>query len=178
MLILGCSVGTAQTSNVVVDTSVPKAYEAQPGRQEWVTVIECISAIGEKIPPYIIFKGEKLMSSGFPKTLPKGWKFAANTTGWTNNFHGLQWIKHFDLATRSQLRSPNDYRLLVCDGHDSHISADFVAYSIHNRIDVILLPSHSFHLLQPLDVGVNSNFSIHTQQDQKDSEGGMVRKVY
>jgi len=51
LLTVGCSIGTMGTSNVVVDTSVPKAYEAQPGRQEWVTVIECISATGEKIPP-------------------------------------------------------------------------------------------------------------------------------
>ena len=96
------------------------------------------------------------MSSWFPKQLPKGWKFAANTTGWTNNFHGLKWIEHFDNATKSQLQSPYDYRLLVCDGHDSHISADFVAYCIHHRIDLILLPPHSSHLLQPLDVGVFS----------------------
>jgi len=156
LLIIGCSIGTAQTSNVVIDTSVSKAYEAQPGRQEWITVIECISAAGEKIPPYVIFKGENLMSSWFPKILPKGWKFSANATGWTNNFHGVEWIKHFDSATRSQLQSPDDYRLLVCDGHDSHISTDFVAYCIHNRIDLILLPPHSSHLMQPLDVAVFS----------------------
>ena len=96
------------------------------------------------------------MSNWFPKTIPKGWQWAANASGWTNNFHGLKWIKHFDSATRPQLQSPEDYRLLLCDGHDSHISADFVAYCIHNHIDLILLPPHSSHLLQPLDVGVFS----------------------
>ena len=55
--IVGCFISTAQTSNVVVDISVSKVYEAQPGRQEWVTNIVCVSATGEKIPPYIIFKG-------------------------------------------------------------------------------------------------------------------------
>ena len=88
------------------------------------------------------------MSNRFPKTLPKGWKFAANTTGWANNFRGVEWIKHFDSATRPQLQSPDDYRLLLCDGHDSHISAGFVAYSFHNRIGVILLPPHSSDLTQ------------------------------
>ena len=80
------------TSNVVVDVSISEAYEAQPGRQEWVTVIECISATGEKIPPYVIFKGKNLMTSWFLKIkkLPKGWKFAANASGWTNNFHGVE----------------------------------------------------------------------------------------
>jgi len=143
-----------QTSNVVVDTALSEAYEVQPGRQEWVTVIECIAATGEKIPPYVIFKGQNLMSNWLPKPLPKGWMFAANASGWTNNYHGMKWIEHFESATRKQLRSPDDYRLLLCDGHDSHVSADLVSFCIHNRIHLILLPPHSSHLLQPLDVGV------------------------
>ena len=108
----------------------------------------------EKILPYVIFKGQNLMTNWFPKTLPKGWKFAANATGWTNNFHRMEWIKHFDEATQKQLRSLNDYRLLLCDGHDSHVSAEFISFCIHNHIALILLPPLSSHLLQPLDVGV------------------------
>lgn len=155
-LIIGSSIGTMQTSNVVVDVAVSDAYEAQPGRQEWLTVIECISATGEKIPPYVIFKGQNLMSNWLPKPMPKGWMFAANASGWTNNYHGMKWIEHFESATQKQLQSPDDYRLLLCDGHDSHVSADFVSFCIHNRIDLLLLPPHSSHLLQPLDVGVFS----------------------
>lgn len=141
---------------MVVDTSVSNAYEVQPGRQEWLTVIECVSATGEKIPPYIIFKGKNLMTSWFPEHRPKGWMFACNTKGWTNNYHGMQWIKHFESATQYKLQSPEEYRLLICDGHDSHISADFVAFCIQKNVDVILLPPHSSHLLQPLDVGIFS----------------------
>ena len=67
VLIVGCSIGAAQTSNVVIDTSIGKGYETQPGWQEWVTVIECVSATEEKIPPYVIFKGQNLMTNWFPK---------------------------------------------------------------------------------------------------------------
>jgi hypothetical protein len=141
---------------VVVDTSVSNAYEVQPGRQEWLTVIECVSAMGEKIPPYIIFKVKNLMTNWFPEYHPKGWMFAYNKKEWTNNYHGMQWIKHFESATQYKLQSSEEYRLLICDGHDSHISANFVAFCIQKNIDVILLPPHSSHLLQPLDVGVFS----------------------
>ena len=109
LLIVGCSIGTMQTSNVVIDTSISDAYEAQPGRQEWLTVIECVSAAGEKIPPYIIFKGQNLMTNWLPKPMPKRWMWAANSSGWTNNYHGMQWIKHFELSTQEQLQSPDDY---------------------------------------------------------------------
>ena len=44
--------------------------------------------------------------------------------------------------------------MLLCDGHDSHISAGFIRYCIDNKIVLFLLPPHSSHLLQPLNVGV------------------------
>lgn len=138
----------------MIDTTLASNYEAQPGRQEWVTVIECVSAMGEKIDPFIIFKGQNIMSSWIPTNVPPGWQFGCNATGWTNNYYGLKWIEHFETVTRNRLQSPDDYRLLLCDSHDSHISAEFVDFCIQKRIDLVLLPPHSSHILQPLDVGI------------------------
>ena len=66
LLILGSSIGTANSAQVVVDSSISTAYEAQPGWQKWVTAIECISATGDKIPLLIIFKGTNLLSTWLP----------------------------------------------------------------------------------------------------------------
>jgi hypothetical protein len=66
----------------------------------------------------------------------------------------MHWIRHFDNQTKLILHSPNEYRILLCDGHDSHVSASLVGYCIQNRILLVLLPPHSSHLLQPLDVGI------------------------
>ena len=86
---------------------------------------------------------------------PAGWMFAVNNKGWTNNLHGMGWLHHFDQQTKPLLESSDEeYRLLLCDGHDSHISAAFVGYCLQNRIALILLPLHSLHLLQPLDVDI------------------------
>ena len=63
LLIIGSSIGTANDAHVVIDGSITITYEAQPGHQEWVTAIEYISAIGEKIPPMIIFKGTNLLTT-------------------------------------------------------------------------------------------------------------------
>ena len=41
-LIVGFSIGTGQRSYVVVDATLRKKYQAEPGRQEWVTAVECI----------------------------------------------------------------------------------------------------------------------------------------
>ena len=61
-LIVGCSIGTLQATNVVIDTTFAgKAYVLEPGRQEWATSIEYIAADGSRLPPFVIFKGENLL---------------------------------------------------------------------------------------------------------------------
>jgi hypothetical protein len=47
-------------------------------------------------------------------------------------------------------------RLLLLDGHGSHLTARFIAFCIDKNIDLVCLPPHTSHLLQPLDVGVFS----------------------
>lgn len=46
--------------------------------------------------------------------------------------------------------------MLVVDGHESHQSAEFEQFCKGRNIIPICMPSHSSHLLQPLDVGVFS----------------------
>ena len=87
-LIIGFGIGESQSSYVVVNSTLRQKYQAEPGKQEWITVIECISADGSSIPPIVIFKGENLMTSWMPQPAPKGWYFSCNTKGWTSNEHG------------------------------------------------------------------------------------------
>jgi hypothetical protein len=49
---------------------------------------------------------------------------------------------------------PANYRLLLFDGHASHLSGEFVAYALQHKIVLCCLPPHTSHYLQPLDVGV------------------------
>lgn len=93
------------------------------------------------------------MSSWIPEDVEAEWHFSCNSKGWTSNIHGEQWVeKCFDESTRE--KADGEYRLLICDGHDSHISAQFVRYCIDHKIVLFLLPPHASHVLQPLDVGV------------------------
>lgn len=55
------------------------------------------------------------------------------------------------------IQRPDDekiYRLLVIDGFTGHTGLDFIEYCIKFDILVAVFPSHSTHILQPLDVGV------------------------
>ena len=45
-------------------------------------------------------------------------------------------------------------RLLLIDGHSSHVNMDFIDWADRHRIIVMILPPHTTHRLQPLDVGM------------------------
>jgi hypothetical protein len=54
-------------------------------------------------------------------------------------------------------------RLLIADGHGSHIQGDFIACCMENKIDLLIMPPHYSHILQLLDVGVFAMFKqFHT----------------
>ena len=44
--------------------------------------------------------------------------------------------------------------MLICDGHDSHITGSFIAHCVQHKIALMMLPPHTSHLLQPLDVSI------------------------
>ena len=152
-LIVGNAIGTRERSRVIIDATVGIKYHTEPGRQEWVTAIECICADGTVLPPYVIFKGMNIMTNWITSKNTAQWRFACNSKVWTSNEVGVDWLKlHFEPLTRNKANGGG--RVLICDGHDSHISAAFVRHCMANNIWILLLPPHSSHLLQPLDVGI------------------------
>ena len=52
----GFGIGTSQTNRVVVDATIYMHWKVVPGRQEWVSVIECISVDKCVLPLLVIFK--------------------------------------------------------------------------------------------------------------------------
>ena len=129
-----------------------KGKSIQPGNREWATVIECVNSEGWCLPPFLIVQGVYYLAHWFSETnLPDDWVIKTTSNGWTNNETGLEWIQHFDQHTK--LRTKGMYRMLVIDGHESHVSAEFDTFCKDHKIITISLPPHSSHLLQPLDVG-------------------------
>lgn len=51
------------------------------------------------------------------------------------------------------------YRLLLVDGHSSHVNLDFLDYVDKNRIIVLVLSPHATYRLQPYDIGLFSPLS-------------------
>jgi DDE superfamily endonuclease/Tc5 transposase DNA-binding domain/helix-turn-helix, Psq domain len=149
----GFSIGEIEASKVIINAETRQKFQAKWNRQEWVTSIECICADGSSLPPLLIFKAKNLSRAWIPASIHNNWAFSCNENGWTSNSHGSEWLqKWFDPKTRE--KADGKYRLLICDGHDSHITGSFVGYCYDNKILLLILPAHSSHRTQPLDVGV------------------------
>ncbi|KAJ5340358.1 hypothetical protein N7541_009482 [Penicillium brevicompactum] len=148
----GFAMGISATTKVVTQSVYTgRRGVLQPGNREWVTVVESIGASGQALPPYIIFKGKNFMLRWF-NDLPKHWAINHSPNGWTSDETGVDWLqKHFIPHTIS--RTKGKYRLLVLDGHNSHLTPQFDQICAQNDIIPICMPAHASHLLQPLDVG-------------------------
>jgi hypothetical protein len=126
---------------------------SQDGNQEFISLLACVSAIGVALPPALLYKGE----SG---DLQDGWLqdlqaeehayFGVSSNGWSNDAFGLQWLQQvFQKHTGHQRQ-----RLLIVDGHSSHVNMAFLNWATSNQNFILILPPHSTHWLQPLDVGL------------------------
>lgn len=149
----GFLIGTMESTHVVVDSTLRTKHQAHPGRQEWISMIECLCGDNTSLPPMGIFKGQNVLQGWIPNTVIDKWFFSANAKGWTTNLHGLEWLKRvFEPQTRE--KAAGQQRLLICDGHDSHISGSFISHCIQNQITLLVFPPHTSHILQPLDVAI------------------------
>ena len=160
---IGFRIGCLRGRTVIVPADVKAIYLADPDNRESITSLECVSAKGKSIESYIIVKGEVMKEKLFDNDIDDNTWLAVTPTGFTNDRNTFRWLEHFDRRTRENIR--NRWRLLVMDGHSSHLSDHFKYYCWTHRIIPFLLPSHSTHLLQPLDVGVFSAMKQHHQNE-------------
>jgi DDE superfamily endonuclease len=78
--------------------------------------------------------------------------FTSSANGWSSNALGMAYLTQvFDPATRA--KAGRGRRLLIVDGHSSHVNMEFIRTCDRLKILLLILPPHSTHRLQPLDVG-------------------------
>ena len=147
--------------------SKERTAAVQDGNREWITLLACVCASGDALPPALIYQGTSGLQSSWVDAVEVGKHqvfFSNSATGWTNNDIGLAWLEQvFDRYTKQKAR--RDYRLLIVDGHGSHVTTDFIDYCDGNRILLAIFPPHSTHSLQPLDVVLFAPLSKYYSQE-------------
>jgi len=154
--------GFTQSCRVIYGKDVRHegALRAYDGGRELVTVIETICGDGSGLWPMIIFKGENIQEDWVENShlsMPDEVLIGYSENGWTDRRKGLRYLEHFFGPESSTAKKAHQHhRLLLFDGHSSHVTWEFLLYCLQNKIVPFCLPAHTTHKLQPLDVAVFS----------------------
>jgi hypothetical protein len=127
----------------------------QDGNREWISLLACICADGTALPPALIYAADsKNIQDAWVEDVKVGEHmafFGVSGSGWSNDGLGLAWLQQvFERFTAPKAR--RKYRLLLVDGHGSHLTEEFLEYCHRHKILLGIYPPHSTHTLQPLDV--------------------------
>jgi hypothetical protein len=116
-----------------------------------VTVLGSGNALGTAIPPYFVFVGKRMRSELLEGATP-GVSGIVSETGWSNSTVFRKYLKeHF--MKYVQGRDPSEPLLLLYDGHKSHVSLGLIDWAKELNLILFVLPPHTSHILQPLNVG-------------------------
>jgi hypothetical protein len=182
----GFLIGFSRTKKRVVSIEALKskrvAGASQDGNREFITLIASICADGSHLPPTLIYQGESYdlqdtWLDEFDDSAHHAF-FACSKNGWSDDTLGLDWLRQVFDRTTKEKTSIRDRRLLIVDGHSSHVNLPFIEYADMNRILLAVFPPHSTHRLQPLDIGLFSPLATYYSQaiDRLLSESqGLVR---
>jgi hypothetical protein len=115
-----------------------------PSREN-VSLLVAINAAGSARAPMVVYKGV-LASAEWVSGLPDDWLVTTTASSVVNTDVFYQWMEQFctDL--------PEGEHLLFYDGHVSHVSLETVQLAQDNNVTCFLLPAHTTHNTQPLDL--------------------------
>ncbi|RPB00038.1 DDE-domain-containing protein, partial [Choiromyces venosus 120613-1] len=173
---IGFVMGCIATEKVVNVINQPrrgrKLFTNQLGNQEFATVIEGICADGSVLDPMIIFKAKDFHEEWFEDlpNVPQNLLFGKSPNGSTDRKISLRWLEvNFGPSSITADKAGARYRILLFNGHNSHVNISFLEYCINNKVIPIYLPPHMSHRLQPLDVSVFSAYkhAYHTELQER-----------
>ena len=133
--------------------------KTQNGSHEFISLLAAICADGTALAPALIYQRDTYdlqdtWLEDYDHSSEEAY-FAVSKKGWINEDLGLSWLSElFEPATR--LKAGYAKRLLIVDGHSSHVNMKFINYCDQHGILLGILPPHSTHRLQPLDVAIFS----------------------
>lgn len=138
---------------VVAELGRRNVYAVSAAEKGWThTILSYISASGLSLPPMMIYPRKRPVplsqrEGAFPNTL-----FVLSDSGWVTSELFLEWFIFF------LQNIPPARPVLLQDGHGAHVSIELIELARANDVHLLCLPTHTSHLLQPLDVGVFKSF--------------------
>ena len=119
------------------------------GNKSQITVIGCVSAAGQAIPPFVIFDAKSLNTEWTDGEV-SGTSYGLSDKGWVDSELFCGWLVGHFLQYAVAARP----LFLLLDGHSSHYQPDLIRFAKDHNIILFCLPPHTTHESQPLDTAV------------------------
>lgn len=130
---------------IIVSKGTKHAYQPTLSISGHVTLQLAIYAAGHTVVPFVIYSKNPPVSD-FMCGVPESWTFSSTDSGFINKHLFYNWFKdHFSRGC-GRARPV----LVILDNHVSHLSKEVIDFAQKDNIELLCLPSHSTHLLQPL----------------------------
>ena len=145
------------------------------GNKSQITVIACVSAVGQVIPPFVIFDSKSLNQQWTIGEVP-GSRYGLSSSGWVDTELFKSWLKDHLLKYAVGTRP----LLLVLDGHSTHYQPELIKYAKSNDVVLMCLPPHTTHESQPLDASVfkplKQNWNAACSKFMQQNPGKVITK--
>lgn len=116
-------------------------------KDSYLTVITCMGAAGNFVPPMFIFPRHKA-TGDLMRGAPPGAVATCHPSGWVQLELFTQWFRHFLNVTKPTKENP---ALLILDGQQNHTkNVEVIQLSQENHVSIISLPLLTFNKLQPV----------------------------
>ena len=145
-----------RTPKIVTKRGEKKVRYRVSGKKEQITVLGCVNAIGQSIPPMIIFEGIYLNHQWTAGEVPSTY-YGMSDKGWTDQELFRHWLKNHFLKYAVSARP----LLLMMDGHSSHYEPKSVDIAKEESVILFCLPPHTTQDSQPLDCTVFGPLKHH-----------------
>lgn len=147
---IGCSTRCERGSRVIAKRRSRDVYMTIPQNKEWLIVNVCINIATGKVHLFYIFK-EVQIQQKYIEGVEVRACMAIQKKAWMTTYLFKQWLSFFQQSIPEGI-SPANCHLLVLDGHGSHVGLEAMEQAKTMGLDIITLPSHTSHALQPLNV--------------------------
>jgi len=134
----------------VVTSEDVKPQAVTSGTRTLTTVIGCGNALGHCVTPFFVFPGVRMRSELLEGKSP-GANVTCTESGWSNSEVFKTYLEDHLLKYLPE-RSPSSPVIVLYDGHQSHINLGIIDWAKSQNIILFILPAHTSHVLQPLDV--------------------------
>ena len=131
-----------------------------------VTVVCAINAAGY-LPPMFIFPRKRmvavLMNGAPPESVG-----CCIPNGWIDADLFVKWLEHFAASTNA---CKENQQIIIMDGHHSHKTLAAITFARSKGIQLLVLPPHCTHRMQPLDTTFFKSLNAGPSSDELPSAG-------